>query len=160
MLRTKGYWQKEKRLERKEWGWWWWGFSSKPLNWGWGGLHGGKSLRALPGIVLRHQVGVVKGCVVEVGVGDEGREDQVVGSICRGKGGEGEGGEKRGGELAQGLTCDHSLHSLSTASTLMAEGIHQAHLGGGGRSPGWGGKRRTDMNKFTFSTRALKWSLG
>ena len=31
---------------------------------------------------------MVKGGVVEVGVGDEGREDQVVSSICRG--GEGE----------------------------------------------------------------------
>ena len=41
--------------------------------------------------------------VVEVGVGDEGREGQVVGSICSGveggKGGRGEkGGKGRGGE--------------------------------------------------------------
>ena len=57
------------------------------------GLHGSKSLRALPGIVLRHQVSMVKGGVVEVGVGDEGREDQAVSSICRGGEGEGKGRE-------------------------------------------------------------------
>ena len=63
---------------------------------------------------------------------------QVVGSICRegeGRGGGRRGGEKEGG-VSRSFTCGHVLHSLRTASTLMAEGIHQAHLGGGGRSAG------------------------
>ena len=40
----------------------------------------------------------------------------------------------------------HTRYSLNIASTLVADGIHQVHFTGGGRSEGFGGKRRTEMN--------------
>ena len=39
-----------------------------------------------------------------------------------------------------------TIHLLSNANTLVADGIHQVHFTGAGRSEGFGGNRRTEMN--------------
>ena len=38
---------------------------------------------------------------------------------------------------------------LSNANTLVADGIHQVHFTGAGRSEGFGGNKRTEMNYKT-----------
>lgn len=47
-------------------------------------------------------------------------------------------------------------NSLNRPSTLVAEGIHQAHLARGGRSSGSAGNRRVEMNCSRRSTSCLK----
>ena len=52
----------------------------------------------------------------------------------------------------------YCVYLLSSASTLVAEGTHQAHLPIAGNSAGSGGKSLTDTNCISLSTIALNFS--
>ena len=52
-------------------------------------------------------------------------------------------------------------HVLNIANTLVADGIHQVHFTGAGRSEGFGGNRRIEINckHITLKSQDIKYLL-